>query len=142
MFAYICLLLIITTPHIQPVSPAIPIKATTSVATVKPKLPPAIPLTYAFDYEASIIFKAINFPVKDISDSFTKNILEQIEQNFGPKGLNLTTAQIALINKTYLYLIFLTKLEIIKTDSASKKPKFKKYYSDFLIKNFILPNFI
>lgn len=117
MFFYICILLATSLSFLY----GTPIKPTPS------KTPPSIPLTYAFDYEAATVFQAISFPLSDIKDPFTTEIFTEIDANFGHKGLNLNHDQINLIKKTYLYLIFLVKLEAVqKTDS-----KFKQYRSDF-----------
>lgn len=122
MFIYLCIALIASIQYLEP------------AATIsQQKNPPAIPLTYAFDYEASVIFQAISLPLEDVQDSFTLNIFSQIEKNFGTQGLNLSSNQIALIKKTYLYLIFLTKLHLVQHN-----PSFKLYQSDFA--NFLQPN--
>lgn len=97
---------------------------TTSQGTQPTKV--AIPLTYAFNYEASVIFQEITFPLQDVSDAFTANLFAQIDNVFGKKGLNLNANEIILLKKTYLYLIFLTKLDLVKNN-----PAFKTYQSDF-----------
>ena len=77
-------------------------------------------------YEANLAFDAIDFPLNDIQDLFTKNLFENIDATFGTQGLGLTNKQVTLIKKTYLYLIFLTKINLVKTN-----PMYKKYENDF-----------
>lgn len=121
IFVYLFIILIGSIQYIQPI-----ITTPTVAKSIQQNLPPAIPITYAFDYEANVIFQAISLPLQDVQDAFTLNIFSAIENNFGPKGLNLNQNQIIFIKKTYLYLIFLTKLDLIKNN-----PAFKKYQSDF-----------
>lgn len=97
---------------------------TTSQGTQQTKV--AIPLTYAFNYEASVIFQEITFPLQEVSDAFTANLFTQIDNAFGEKGLRLNANEIILLKKAYLYLIFLTKLDLIK-----KNPAFQAYRPDF-----------
>ena len=85
MFFYIGIILIVSTQYMLPTTP------------IAPKTPPSIPLTYAFDYEASVVFQAISLPLQDVTDPFTLNIFAQIENNFGPNGLKLNSNQILLI---------------------------------------------
>lgn len=127
MFVYLCIALIALTQYIQSTAVAASLTPKATVGSQQ-KLPSAIPLTYAFDYEASIIFQAISLPLQDIQDPFTLGIFSTIEDNFGASGLNLNQDQIILIKKTYLYLIFLTKLEQVQSN-----PAFKTYQSDFAI---------
>ena len=123
MFVYILIMLINLTECIlsknQPTQPTI-------------KTPTSIPLTYVFNYEAAIIFQSISFPLQDINDKFTVDIFTKIDNDFGSNGLNLNQDQIILIKKTYLYLIFLTKLELVKNNTTFKKyqPDFSRFLTD------------
>jgi hypothetical protein len=78
------------------------------------------------DHEPIHIFAALNFPLSSVQDKFTLNIFKKIDETFGAKGIVLDPYQIEHIKKTYLYLIFLTKLEKVLTN-----PKYKKYQKDF-----------
>ncbi len=99
---------------------------TNHCATTLTKLPAAIPATCSFEYEAAVLFQAITLPLQSVQDPFTLGIFEQIYTNFGPQGLNLADGQIALMQKAYLYLIFLAKLDLVQNN-----PQFTKYASDF-----------
>lgn len=126
LFVYLFITAIALTIQTQP---AISTQTTATQTTANPvskNLPPAIPVTYAFNYEANVIFQAISLPLQDVQDSFTLNIFAEIDKNFGSTGLNLNQNQISFIKKTYLYLIFLTKLDLVKNN-----PSFKKYQPDF-----------
>lgn len=127
MFTYLCILLIASTQSLFPSSitkaAATPPPTTTQTASNPPS---AIPTTYAVNYEAAVIFHAISLPLTDITDTFTLQIFAAIDANFGPSGLNLDKHQLALVKKTYLYLIFLAKLDAVQNNSA-----FKQYQSDF-----------
>ncbi|MBI2344794.1 hypothetical protein HYV10_01840 [Candidatus Dependentiae bacterium] len=72
------------------------------------------------DHEPVHILAAIKFPVDNINpqDTFTQEIFKDIEFSFGAKGINLDSYQIEHIKKTYLYLIFLTKLEKVTNNTA------------------------
>ena len=80
------------------------------------------------DFEPVHILAALRFPIDQISqqDLFTQEIFQNIEDTFGPKGINVDAYQLEHIKKTYLYLIFLTKLEKVKKDE-----KFQQYQTDF-----------
>jgi len=78
------------------------------------------------DHEPIHIFAALKFPLNSVQDSFTLNIFKTIDATFGSKGIGLDAYQIEHIKKTYLYLIFLTKLEKVLTN-----PKYKEYQKDF-----------
>ncbi|MBI2353334.1 hypothetical protein HYV11_03795 [Candidatus Dependentiae bacterium] len=100
---------------------------------ILPKTHLIIPETRAFDYEASIVFRAIDFPLSEVTDSFTVGVFATIDTYFGDIGLHLNKEQIDLIKKAYLYLIFLTKLELVKTDLRYKH--YISYFSDYLKDN-------
>ncbi len=80
------------------------------------------------DFEPVHILAAVKFPINQISaqDLFTQEIFKNIEDTFGPQGINVDAYQLEHIKKSYLYLIFLTKLEKVKKDE-----KFKQYQTDF-----------
>jgi hypothetical protein len=78
------------------------------------------------DHEPIHVFAALKFPLNAVRDSFTLTIFKQIDETFGNKGIGLDSYQIEHIKKTYLYLIFLTKLEKVLTEV-----KYKQYKKDF-----------
>ncbi len=87
------------------------------------------------DFEPIHILAALQFPIDQISsqDTFTQEIFANIDTTFGPKGINLDNYQLQHLKKTYLYLIFLTKLEKIKNDENLKQ--YQTDFAPFLIDN-------
>lgn len=86
----------------------------------------AMPLTKLNDHMAFEGFTAVSFPLDFVSDAFTKKIFADVDITFGKKGIGLDQNQITHIKKTYLYLIFLIKLDKVKNN-----PAFTQYQSDF-----------
>lgn len=82
------------------------------------------------DHEPVHILAAIKFPVNQISqrDTFTQEIFKDIDTTFGSQGIGLDAYQIEHMKKSYLYLIFLTKLEKIKnSESLQQLSAFSPY---------------
>ncbi|MCX5924291.1 MAG: hypothetical protein NTZ68_02620 [Candidatus Dependentiae bacterium] len=111
---------------------------TLSVSTLF-SVTPINPTTFN-DHEAASIFAAIDFPlsaIKQQNDPFTFSIFAEIDKTFGKPGIALDPSHIDMIKKTYLYLIFLAKLEKVRKLSMLDprgKPKddeIKKQLSDF-----------
>jgi hypothetical protein len=87
------------------------------------------PTTFS-DHEATSIFAAIDFPLSAITqqnDPFLYTIFAEIDKTFGKSGIALDSYSIDTIKKTYLYLVFLAKLEKVKKD-----PQVKQHFPDFL----------
>lgn len=72
-------------------------------------------------------FSAIDMPIAEVHDPFTTGIFTAIDTTFGKKGIDLNEQQITHLKKTYLYLIFLTKLEIVTIN-----PAFAQYKTAFM----------
>lgn len=133
MFVFLCMLLTccMNTIHIT-ASQSTHGKTIENTPTIQ-KRPHLVSTSLAPFYEANIIFDAISFPLDVVSDTFTLDIFQKIDKAFGSQGLNLTSKQVELIKKTYLYLIFLAKLYLVQTN-----PKYQAYRSDF--SNFLIDN--
>lgn len=86
----------------------------------------ALPATTLNNHHAFEGFTVINFPLDFVSDIFTKKIFADIDTTFGKKGIGLDQNQITHIKKTYLYMIFLIKL-----DKVQNNPAYAQYQSDF-----------
>lgn len=78
------------------------------------------------DHDAIHVFAALKFPIAQITDSFTLNILKEIDNTFGATGMNLDALQITHIKNSYLYFIFLAKLHKVKHNKT-----YQNYKSDF-----------
>ncbi len=125
MKKFICLLLMssfLYSGQKPAVTPATQIKTT----------PTAAPTTLN-NHEALSAFAAIDFPLSDITDAFTVNIFKTIETVFAKSSYPLDTYQISTIKKAYLYLIFLAKIEKVKTVAALKQ--YQTDFSQFLSDN-------
>ncbi len=109
------LVLTLLTIHIQSISTT---SATLTTQPIKTAVPNTQTTTTFNSHTPLAAFYAIKFPIAQIKDEFTKNILLQIYQTFGPQGMNLDPVYLQHIQNTYLYLIFLTKLEKVKTNSS------------------------
>lgn len=79
------------------------------------------------DHDSIHIFAALRFPTTHITDTFTLQIFKEIDETFGASGVAMDPLQIAHIKNTYLYLIFLAKLQKVQTS-----PAYQAYKSDFL----------
>ncbi|MBP7854533.1 hypothetical protein KAZ82_01190, partial [Candidatus Babeliales bacterium] len=84
------------------------------------------------DHDPVSTLSVVPVPVDNITDSFTKNIFTMIDQTFGLIGIGMPKDKIQEIKSAYLYLIFLAKLEKIKTNAAYKiyQADFEKFLSD------------
>jgi|GEM_PF-2600309 len=78
------------------------------------------------DHDPIHIFAALKFPVTKATDTFTVNLLKEIDNTYGATGMNLDALQIAHIKNSYLYLIFLAKLHKVQHQA-----QYKKYKTDF-----------
>lgn len=78
------------------------------------------------DHDSIHIFAALRFPTTQVTDKFTLQIFKEIDATFGASGAKMDPLQIAHIKNTYLYLIFLTKLQKVQTIAA-----YQAYKSDF-----------
>ena len=110
------------TPKTQAAATSSP--TTTKIQTTTPT---------AFNNHNSIdIFATIALPLNKIKDPFTLNIFQQIDKIFGTEPNSLDIHQIQHLKKTYLYLIFLTKLDKITNNKAKTADdnNFLKYLSN------------
>lgn len=83
--------------------------------------------TQLVNHKSIDVFASLQMPLTSITDSFTLGIFKEIDNTFGPKGLNLEPIQIQHAKNCYLYLIFTTKLQ-----AANTKPQFKQYQTAFM----------
>ncbi|MBP6892468.1 hypothetical protein KBB68_02705 [Candidatus Babeliales bacterium] len=84
------------------------------------------PVTVLNNHESIGALSIINFPLHAVSDTFTKNIFAKIDAMYGKTGIDLDEYQITHFKKTYLYLIFLTKLTKVQ-----QNPTYQSYKKDF-----------
>ncbi|MCX5923136.1 MAG: hypothetical protein NTU89_01070, partial [Candidatus Dependentiae bacterium] len=107
---------------IAPAPKIVTTKASTSASSI----------TTFNNHEALSAFAAIDFPLSTIKDEFTVNIFKTIDTVFAKSTYPLDSYQISTIKKTYLYLIFLAKLERVKkVESLSQyKLDFSKFLKD------------
>jgi hypothetical protein len=70
------------------------------------------------DHDPLSSFAAVRMPIAHVSDAFTKNVFSVIDKTYGPAGIGMDAYQVHHLKKTYLYLIFLTKIEKLKSDQT------------------------
>ena len=127
---YFCVLFIQNPNSSQAATIAKPVKpviAAPKATQAKAPSAKASSITTFNNHEALSAFAAIDFPLSSIKDPFTQNIFKSIDTVFAKSLYPLDDYQISTIKKTYLYLIFLAKLEKIKTVAS-----LSQYKIDFL----------
>lgn len=85
------------------------------------------------DHDPMSSLYAISFPVDQATDSFCTTMFASIDTIYGSTGINLDADVVHHIKKAYLYLVFLTKLEQVKKNSAYAA--YKSDFARFLIDN-------
>ncbi len=85
------------------------------------------------NHESIGALSVVNIPIDAVTDAFTKNIFAKIDAIYGVKGIGLDSYQIQHLKKTYLYLIFLTKMAKVQQNPTYQP--YKKDFSDFLKDN-------
>ena len=85
------------------------------------------------NHEPLAALSVISMPIDSVVDTFTKNVFAKIDATYGAKGIDLDAYQVNHLKKTYLYLIFLTKLAKVQQNPTYQM--YKKDFADFLKDN-------
>ncbi len=85
------------------------------------------------NHEPLAALSVVSMPIDSVVDTFTKNVFEKIDATYGAKGIGLDAYQVSHFKKTYLYMIFLTKLAKVQQNSMYQM--YKKDFVDFLKDN-------